>query len=82
MRFRRRASLVEAFRFDGSEAAFRAALAIPRSTVSKRAEGVDVPTSAGLRTVKNGQWVTRDTATDIIRVYDPGAFHADHEAIA
>ncbi len=32
MRFRRRASLVEAFRFDGSEAAFRAALAIPRST--------------------------------------------------
>ncbi len=41
-----------------------------------------MPTSAGLRTVKNGQWVTRDTATDIIRVYDHGAFHADHEAIA
>ena len=82
MRFRRRASLVEAFRFDGSEAAFNAALAIPRSTLSKRADGVDLPTPTGVRTVRNGQWVTRDAATDIVRVYDHGAFHADHELVA
>ncbi len=82
MRFRRRTCLVEAFRFDGSEAAFRAALAIPRSAVSKQANGVDIPTTVGVRTVKNGQWIARDATTDIIRVYDHGAFHADHEAIA
>ncbi len=82
MRFRRRASLVEAFRFDGSEAAFRAALAIPRSTLSKLAGGVDLPTSAGVCTVRKGQWVARDAATDVVRVYDHGAFHAEHELVA
>ena len=82
MRCRRRASLVEAFRFDGSEAAFQAALAIPRSTLARLADGGDVPTPVGVRTVRKGQWVTRDAATDVVRVYDHGAFHADHEVVA
>ena len=82
MRFRRRASLVEAFRFDGSEASFRTALAIPRSTLSRLSDGVDVPTPIGVRTVRKGQWVTRDAATDVVRIYDHGAFHAEHEVVA
>ena len=50
--------------------------------MSRLSDGVDVPTPIGVRTVRKGQWVTRDAATDVVRVYDHGAFHAEHEVVA
>ena len=82
MLFRRSASLVEAIRLDGTEAALRAAIALPRAAALARAGDLELATACGRRVARRGDWITRDVATQSIRLYDDGRFQATHEAVA
>lgn len=81
MLYRRSASLVEAVRLDGTEAAFAAVLAIPRTAPAARTDGVEITTSCGRRVARTGCWVTRDVVTRAVRLYDDADFQARHEAV-
>ncbi|WP_237476856.1 hypothetical protein [Lichenibacterium dinghuense] len=82
MLFRRSASLVEAIHLDGTEAATRAAAALPRAAARARAETLEVSTAYGRRVARRGDWITRDVATQSIRLYGDERFQATHEAVA
>lgn len=81
MLFRRCASLVDAIHLDGTDAALRAALALPRARPSARPGEVVVATASGRRVAGSGSWITRDIATQAVRLYDERAFEARHEAV-
>ena len=81
MLFRRCASLVEAIQIDGSEAAFRAAVALPRAAASARFDELELTTCCGRRVAHRGDWITRDVVTQSIRLYDDRGFQAAHEAV-
>ena len=80
-RFRRRASMIEAIRLDGSEASLRAVMEISDASVAVCPDAIEVVTPFGRRRARVGQWVTRDTVTGALRVADHAAFLADHEII-
>ena len=81
MLFRRSASIVEAIQIDGTEATLTAMLAIPRVLASMRNGEVEVSTSCGWRVARRGNWITHDSATRAIRLYEDGLFQATHEAV-
>lgn len=81
MLFRRSTRLVDAVRLDGSEAALRAVLSIPRAAPSMRAGELEISTACGRRVVRQGDWITRDTATKAVRLYGGDDFQATHEAV-
>ncbi len=82
MLFRRSASIVEAIHLDGTEAALRAVAALPRAAAVSRAGELELATACGRRVARRGSWVTRDRATQSIRVFEDGRFQATHEAVA
>ena len=82
MMFRRSASLVDAIHLDGSESALRAVLALPRAAPAMRAGELEVSTSGGRRVAARGSWITRDRATQAVRLYDERRFLATHEAVS
>jgi hypothetical protein len=81
MLFRRSASLVDAVQIDGTEAALRAVSAIPRLSPAMRGGEMEVSTSCGRRIARRGSWITRDTSTSAVRLYENGRFQAMHEAV-
>ena len=81
MLFRRSASIVDAIQLDGTEAALTAVRAFPRMRVAMREGEIELSTSAGRRIARRGSWITRDSTTRAIRLYDDGRFQATHEAV-
>ena len=81
MLFRRSASIVEAIHLDGTEAALMAVRSIPQMSAAMREGEIEVSTSCGRRIARRGSWITRDTTTRAIRLYDDGRVQATHGAV-
>ena len=55
--------------------------AIPRAAPTMRGGELELSTACGRRVARRGSWVTCDTATRAVKLYDDDLFQAAHEPV-